>query len=181
MRRTLTAFAAAALFAAPAFATDWVVDTEASTVGFEVTAFGSGFTGAFQDFSAEITLDPENLDAARIDATVRTGSAELSNAQYASNMQSGAGLDVESHPEARFVSEDIRATDSGYEAVGTLTIKGQSQPLTLPFTLEIDGDRAVADGSFTIERAKFGVGGSSWSDVGPRVTVNLHIEADRAG
>ncbi|MFW6413571.1 MAG: YceI family protein [Oceanicaulis sp.] len=181
MRRTLAALAAAAIFAAPAFATDWTVDAAASTVEFEATAFGSAFTGAFQDFSAEITLDPDNLEAARIDAVVRTGSAELSNAQYSSNMKSASGLAVESHPEARFVSDDVRTTGDGYEAVGTLTIKGQSQPLTLPFTLKIDGDRAVADGSFTIDRSNFGVGGSSWSDVGPSVTINLHIEADRAG
>ncbi|MFW5661776.1 MAG: YceI family protein [Oceanicaulis sp.] len=180
MRRLALASTLAAFMAAPAFAQDWTLDQAASRVAFEATAFGSPFTGAFEDFSADITLDPDNLDAARIEAVVRAGSAELSNAQYASNMNGGDGLAVEQHPEARFVSDDIRAAGDGYEAVGTLTVKGRSQPLTLPFTLEIDDDRAVANGSFTIDRAEFGVGSGSWSDVGPSVTVTVHVEADRA-
>lgn len=184
MRRPMLAAAlivSHALFTAPAFAQDWALDSSKSTVEFEARAFGDPLTGSFERFSADIRLDPDDLASARIDASVDTSSATLSNDRYRSNLSGGDGLAVEAHPEARFVSEDIRATDDGYEAVGELTIKGASRPLTLPFTLSIDGDRAVAQGAFTIDRSSFGVGSGSWGDVGPSVTVTLHIEADRAG
>ncbi|MGJ3232229.1 MAG: YceI family protein [Oceanicaulis sp.] len=180
MRRTLTALALAALTAAPGLAQDWALDRDASTVGFEARAFNSPLTGEFEQFSADITLDPADLSNARIEAVVDTSSFALSNSQYRQSLASGDGLAIEAHPQARFVSEDIRATDAGYEAVGELTIKSETRPLTLPFTLTIDGDRAVADGSFTLDRANFGVGSGGWSDVGPSVTVTVHIEADRA-
>lgn len=178
MRRTFTALALLAVTAAPALGQDWALDRAASTVGFEASAFNAPLTGEFETFSAQITLDPDNLAAARIEASVDTASVALSNSQYRSSLAGSDGLAFETHPHARFVSEDIRATETGYEAVGALTLKGETQPLTLPFTLQIEGDRAVADAAFTIDRSSFGVGAGGWSDVGPSVTVTLHIEAD---
>lgn len=180
MRLTVLAACAAALIASPAFPQDWAMDREASSVGFEATAFNSPLTGTFETFSVQIRLDPADLSDARIEAVVDTSSFALSDSQYRSNLTGGSGLAVEAHPEARFVSEDIRAVDGGYEAVGALTIKGETNPITLPFTLEIDGDRAVANGVFTLARSAFGVGGGDWGDVGPSVSVAVHIEADRA-
>jgi polyisoprenoid-binding protein YceI len=180
MRRTLTALAAAAALTAPSFASDWLVDRDASSVEFETTVFGGATRGAFDDFSAEITLDPDSLSSARIDAVVGTASGSMANNDYQSALTGGQGLAPEDHPEARFISDDIRAVDGGYEAHGALTIKGVEVELVLPFTLTIDGDRATAEGSFTVDRGAFGVGGSGWGDVGAEVTVILHIEADLA-
>lgn len=180
MRRTLTALTAAAFMAAPSFASDWLIDEAASTVEFETTVFGGTTSGSFDDFGADITLDPEDLSTARIEAVVRTASGAMGNHDYQSALTGGQGLDPADHPEARFVSEDIRAVDGGYEAHGALTIKGVELELVLPFTLAINGDRAIADGSFVVDRETFGVGGSGWGDVGSEVEVILHIEADRA-
>jgi cytochrome b561 len=179
MRRLIIALTAACLVAAPAFASDWRLDREASTVEFETTVFGGATRGVFEDFDASITLDPQDLSNARIDAVVRTASGSMGNSDYQSALIGGQGLDPDDHPEARFVSEDIRTVDGGYEAHGTLTIKDVSIDLVLPFTLVIDGDRAVADGAFTVDRETFGVGGSGWGDVGSEVEVIVHIEADR--
>ena len=179
MRRILTALAAAALLTGPVFASDWRIDHGASSVEFETTVFGGTTTGRFDDFDAQIILDPDDLEAARIEAVVGTASGEMGNSDYQSALIGGQGLDPEDHPEARFVSEDVRAVEAGYEAHGTLTVKGVETELVLPFTLEIDGDRAVADGRFTVNRNTFGVGGSGWGDVGAEVEVILHIEADR--
>lgn len=177
MKTLLTAVSALAL-AAPAFAQDWALDREASSVEFDVTVFGNTSTGAFEAFSADITLDPEDLENARIDATVATGSAELSNADYRSALNGADGLNPDEHPEARFESDQIVETEDGYEARGTLTIRGQAREAVLPFTLEIEGDRAVADGELEIVWEDYGLGGSGWGDVGDTVTVRVHVEAD---
>ena len=180
MRRLVLALAAAALSAAPAFANDWTLDRSASSVGFETTVFGAATRGSFEEFSAEITLDPDNLAAARIDAIVLTTSGEMSSGDYESALKSNQGLASASSPEARFTSDDIRAVEGGYEAHGVLTIKDVDFDLVLPFTLEIDGERAIADARFTVDRNTFNVGGSGWGDVGAQVAIILHIEADPA-
>ncbi|PWE17597.1 polyisoprenoid-binding protein [Marinicauda salina] len=181
MLRLLATACLAAVLAAPmALAQDWLVDPEASSVTFEATAFNSPVTGEFADFGAEIRLDPDDLSDARIDAVVRTGSARMSNDNYQAAVTGAGGLNPGDHPAARFLSTDVTRSGDGYEARGDLTINGRTREVALPFTLDITGSRAVAEGAFAIDRGDFGVGGPDWSDVDQQVTIRLHIEAEAA-
>lgn len=173
-------FPALALVAAPAAAQTWQVDHDASSVRFETTVSGGGVSGEFSDWSAEIVLDPDNLEAASIDARVLTSSGTTGNGQMDSTMLSDSGLNPSTYEAATFVSNDIRATEDGYEAHGTLAMAGTARDIVLPFSLEIDGDRAVADARYTLARTDYGVGSSSWGSAAAEVTLVLHIEADAA-
>ena len=174
------AFMSPLLLATPAMAQDWIVDHDASSVGFRTEAFGGSVEGGFSEWQAQITLDPDNLDRARISATVETASGDTGNGEINRSMLSTSGLAPETHAEARFVSEDIRVTQDGYAAHGTLTIKDTARDAVLPFTLDIAEGRAVADASLEIARTDFGVGRSNWGDTAARVTIMIHIEADAA-
>lgn len=178
MIRTLLASAALTIISAGAFAQDWSVDAEASSVAFEVAVFGQLAGGAFEDFDAEITLDPDDLEAARISAAVSTVSGGMGNRDFQTALRSSDGLDPGAHPEAVFVSEDIRRAGDGYEAHGALTIRGETTDIVLPFTLEIENGRAVAAGEVAVDRSAFGIGGSGWGDVADEVVIRVHIEAD---
>ncbi|WP_323762503.1 YceI family protein [Maricaulis sp.] len=180
LRTSLIALSALTVLTVPAQAQDWSVDHDASSVAFETTVSGGTVTGAFDTWTAAITLDPANLDAARIEASVTTASGSTGNRQMDDSMLSNAGLNPIDHQTARFVSDDIRATDTGYEAHGVMTIRGTERELVMPFTLDIADGRAVADASFVIARTEFGVGGSSWGSAAADVTLQLHIEADAA-
>jgi polyisoprenoid-binding protein YceI len=176
----LSPLVALAALTAPALAQDWTVDHDASSVGFETTVSGGAVSGGFETWTADITLDPDNLEAASIDAAVTTASGSTGNRQMDDSMLSNAGLNPTDFETARFVSDDIRATETGYEAHGTMTMRGSEQPVVMPFTLAIADGRAVADSRFVIARADFGVGGSSWGSAAAEVTLVLHIEADAA-
>ena len=180
LRTALLALASSAALSLPATAQDWSVDHDASSVGFETTVSGGAVSGAFDTWSAAITLDPANLDEARIEASVTTASGSTGNRQMDDSMLSNSGLNPVDYETARFVSEDIRATDTGYEAHGIMTMRGSEQEMVMPFTLEIADGRAVADSRFTIARADFGVGGSSWGSAAAEVTLVIHVEADAA-
>ncbi len=182
MRRfsLIAPLAAALALGAPALAQDWVLDEDASQIRFETQAFGSTVEGGFEDFSAEITLDPDNLDAARIHAVVQTGSAIIGNSDYRETLRGRAGLNVSGFPEAVFDSSSITREGETYRADGMLTIKGEDNPAVLTFTLEITGDRAVANGEMTVMSRSFGVGANDWDGAGEEVTLQLHIEADAA-
>jgi len=180
MLRSALVLPAALLVAAPAAAQTWQVDHDDSTVGFETTVSGGAVTGEFADWSAQILLDPDNLETASIDARVLTSSGTTGNGQMDSSMLSSSGLNPSEYEAATFRSEDIRATDAGYEAHGTLAMAGTEQDIVLPFTLDIDGERAVADSRYTLARADYGVGSSSWGSAAAEVTLVLHIEANAA-
>jgi polyisoprenoid-binding protein YceI len=180
LRTTLIALTALAALTVPAMAQDWTIDPDASSVVFETTVSGGSVSGEFDSWTAEITLDPADLDAARIVASVTTASGSTGNRQMDDSMLSNAGLNPTDYETASFVSDDIRATDTGYEAHGVMTIRGTERELVLPFTLDIADGWAVADASFVIVRSEFGVGGSSWGSAAAEVSMVLHIEADAA-
>lgn len=178
IRSTLVASFLALTGTMPLSAQDWAIDADASSVRAETRVFGQAVTADFAEFSAEIRFDPEALENARISARVSTGTGSIPNREYQSALTSRDGLDPQGHEEALFVSDEVVATDEGYEARGLLTIKGEARPAVLPFTVEIHEGRAVAHGTLDVIRADFGVGGSSWAEVAPTVTLHLHIEAD---
>ena len=91
-------------------------------------------------------------------------------------------FDVATHKTALFEAEILPAA-SGYEAKGTLTLRGQSQPVSLPFTLTIAGTTATMQGSTTLDRRAFGMGAgyADESSVGFPVQVTVSLTAERKG
>ncbi len=183
MKTVLSAFAAAAALTAASSAQQaWTLDPAASEIGFSIAVFGNAVEGRFENAEARIVFDPEDLSGASIDAVVRTESGAVEGeSEYQDAMEGSAGLHPAAHPEARFVSDTIRAAGASYEAEGVLTIKGAERPVTLPFTVEIDGGVARAQAELVIDRTDFGVHSSSWSNVAETVTIRLDLVANAAG
>ena len=66
-------------------------------------------------------------------------------------------FDQATYPTATFEGE-IEKTADGYKAIGPLTIRDQSVPITLPFELTLDGDKASMRGQTTVNRLDFNIG-----------------------
>ncbi len=180
----IAVLAAGLAFALPvsgAWAADsWETNPETSTIAFTGTQMGASFDGTFKAFSADISFSPDDLAGSRIAVTIAMDSAYTGSADRDSQMAKADWFDVDAFPEGTFVAETITADGDGYLADGTLTLRGESLPVSLPFTVAIDGDTAVADGQVTIDRTKWGVGQGEWASgegVGKEVTITVHVEA----
>jgi len=172
--------------AVPAMAADYKVDTQKSSIRFSGEHAETPFKGAFEEWQASISFDPEKLETSKLDVTIDTKSAKTGNAMYDGTLPSEDWFDVEAYPHARFVSESIeRAKDGSYNAKGTLTIRDVTKPFTLPFTLkDVDatGKKAEANAAFKINRLSFDLGKESdgsadW--VSRDIDVRLYIVAVR--
>jgi len=181
---TLTAvflFASAAAQDVPGEAQAWTVDYDKSAVTFTGEASGDAFDGEFETFQAEIRFDPDNLEGSAINASVVVTSINSGDNSRDSEALSDNWLNPSIQPEARFTSTDIRATADGYEAVGSLSVKGEAREFTLPFTVEIEGDTAIASSSFGFQRRQWNVGGGDFDDsVSDSISVAIDITATRA-
>jgi polyisoprenoid-binding protein YceI len=179
MRISPAAFAAL-LAVSPACATAWNVDHAHSKLGFVVQWSGQPFTATFKTWNAKIDFDPANLAASKADVTIDMTSAVSGEDELDQNLPGAQGFDAAKFPTARFVTKNFRGTGKDrYEAVGDLTIRGTTRPVTLPFSLTMQGDTAHMKGEATIARTDFGVGsGSAWEGETPvahavKVTVDL--------
>jgi cytochrome b561 len=180
---------AAAAQAAPAPAEtaappQWRVDYAASAIRYSGVHIGAPFEGAFSRWRADIRFDPDNLEASRVSVIIETASASDGDTLHDETLPGREWFDVANHAQARFeASRFSRRADGGYEARGTLTLKGQALPVTLPFTLAISGERAVMDGALEIDRGEADLGQGSDPDgefVSRTIGVSVHVEARRA-
>jgi polyisoprenoid-binding protein YceI len=156
-----------ALAAPPAaHAADWSVDAAQSSLRFAGVSQGESFEGSFARFTPAIRFDPAALPGSRFDVTIDLASADTRNEERDSTLVTSDFFDVEKFPQATFVAEDfVAGADGGFEARGTLSLRGVSKPVTLSFTWTPIEGGARLDGSATLDRIAFGVGaGDDWSD-----------------
>jgi polyisoprenoid-binding protein YceI len=165
----------------------WTVDRGASAITFgydyEGDSGATHFNGRFTNWSADIRFDPNNLDASSVVVRIQTGSASTGVPDHDNALPTAAWFNVAAFPTAEVRSTSISARGPGrYEARGTLTIRGQSRPVTLPFTLTINGAHASVSGSTHIGRRDFGIGAGEDGDdlISRNVDISVRVEATRA-
>lgn len=97
---------------------------------YEVFRFGA--------VAGELTWDPANAAANRLNITVQTASIQTPVDGFATELQGQRFLNAQQFPTATFVSTAFRRTDANHGQIdGTLTIKGVAKPVT--FEVEIVG------------------------------------------
>ncbi|MFM7655749.1 MAG: cytochrome b/b6 domain-containing protein [Paracoccaceae bacterium] len=157
---------------------NWQV--ESGTLGFQVQQMGAPVEGRFANWSAEITFDDTVTSgpAGRVVVLIDIGSLALGS--VSEQAKGPEFFDQANHPTARFEA-DLIAVPSGHVAQGVLALRGIEQPITLPFTLEIAGDKASMTGRVTLDRRDFGIGAGYGDEatVGFAVDVAVTLSAAR--
>lgn len=186
MIRLLTiGMALALLTAGPAFAAQhWKVDSAKSKLGFTVSWGGQPFNGVFRSWTADIDFDPADIAHARAVVTVNIASESSGDAETDDGVKGEQGLAASQFPTAVFRATNFsRRSGNAYVAQGTLSLKGISRPITLPFNLTIAGNRAHMIGKAQVIRTDFHVGAGEWEKPEPvahDVTVNVDLTATKA-
>ena len=153
----------------------WTVTDGALTIA--IVQMGSEVKGSFKDWTATIHYDET---AKTGDVTVTIPISGLDLGATTSQALGADFFDAATHPAATFTGT-IAETDGHLAATGTLDLKGVTLPLTLPFTLRLNGDTATVDGSTTVDRRDFGIG-SAYKDektVGFQVRIDVALIAQR--
>ena len=101
--------AAGLVLCASAFAADWTVVPETSSVGFTGSQQGTRFNGRFQTFTAQIALDAANPTAGRIAGSVQLQSVNTRDADRDAALLDKDWFNAKEFPEARFESQTISA------------------------------------------------------------------------
>lgn len=178
MKRFLLALAMVGFAIPVQAAQEWVVDAARSTLSFTAQMGEEKFTGHFKKFDSVIRFSTDDLAHSSIATTVAVASAATGAPDRDSALPESPWFDNTKFPEAHFVTQSIKATGpNAYVADATLTLKGVSKPVTLPFTLAVENGKTHATGSVTIQRQDFGVGqGEFASDAWVKFPVTVAID-----
>ena len=169
-------------FTSTALSTEWIVDKEKSTLEYQLKVQNNDVKGNFNAFDATINLDPENPSEGSIEVVVDTTTITTGNPQGDSLVQGAKWLAIADYAQAVFKSTSISKSGDAYIAEGDLTIRETKLPVTLSFSLSVEGDTTTAAGTAELDRTTFGVGPNSSSSlpVGEAVQIIFAIEASKA-
>jgi len=151
----------------------------------------AGFSDALGTVSGStgvLLFDPDDWSSARLEVRVPLARLDLGDAKWNAAALANNLLDGDDHPEARFVSTEVRASDANHALVcGNLTLSGVTRPLCLDVTLNalkrypLPPFRRTAgfSATATLSRSEFGVDG--WKSlIGDEVELRIEAEAVRA-
>lgn len=142
------------------------IDTARSELTATFRQMNVPIEGRFRSFRGTVAFDPARPDAAAARLEVSTASFGIGAPEYDGEIRGKAWLDAAAHPQARFVSQSVRAAGGDrYVAQGTLDLKGRSVPIQVPFTVRTQEGRRIFEGAFPISRKAFGIGDPAWDDV----------------
>lgn len=152
----------------PALATlsgSYTLDPAHTRVGFGARhAMITKVPGAFDEFSGTVVLDGANPANSTATVVVKTASINTRNAQRDAHLRSNDFLAIDDYPEITFASTGTRQiSDTEFELIGDLTIKGVTRSVTVPFTYEgfaqdpYGNLRVGFEGVATISRKDYGI------------------------
>lgn len=122
--------------------------------------------GTFQSFSGQVAYDAANVAASSAEIVVDTGSFDLGDEEYNAEVRKKEWFDAATYKTATFKSTSIKPLGADrFEAEGTLTLKGRSQPAKATVTVKPEGSAQRFDGEVTVSRAAYAIGDAEWNDV----------------
>ena len=168
----------------------YTIDPAHTPIGFVARhAMVTKVRGAFNEFEGSVVLDGDNPANSTAKVTIKAESIDTRNAQRDEHLRNNDFLDVASYPEITFVSTGVRQTgETEFELTGDLTIKGVTNPVTIPFSYEGSATdpfgnlRVGFEGSVTINRKDYGVTWNAALETGgvlvsDKITLEFEISA----
>ena len=168
----------------------YTLDPAHTRIGFVARhAMVTKVRGAFNEFEGTATLDGANPANSSAQVTISTASIDTRNAQRDGHLRSNDFLAMDEYPQITFVSTGARQVDeSTFELTGDLTIKGVTNPITIPFSFEgaakdpFGNLRVGFEGAVTINRKDYGITWNAALETGgvlvsDKVTLEFEISA----
>lgn len=147
------------------------VSSAATGATFEIVAdasklefIGSKVTGkhegGFKLLTGTARLAGDAIDGGSVEVTIDAKSVYADADGLTKHLQNDDFFDVANHPEAKFVSTEIKTGGSdgaSHTVTGNLTLRGQTKSITFPATIAKKGDDITVVAEFSINRREFGI------------------------
>lgn len=145
--KTLLLSATLATFATAATAEIYKFDPGHTEINFYYNHAGlSEQHGQWKVIGGEVDFDPENIAATKVTVTIDPASIDTGVTTLDDHLKSGDFFDVENFPEITFISTAVEQTgDNTINLTGDLTIKDNTKPITMAFTLNHNGTHPLGE------------------------------------
>ena len=130
---------------------DYIIKFRFGKYTFGVDSMPAPNYGTIKGLKASISFDQDNLEKAKIIASIDAKSIETGESLKNSSATGPDVLIADKFPLVTFESTSITKINNHYEATGNLTIKNISKEIKFPF----DFEKEIFNGGFTINTKDF--------------------------
>ena len=170
--RFLIGLTAVAIGAA-AFAADYKLTGENTTIEWTGTKKDGKHTGGFKTLSGTLTWDGDPAKA-KIDVSIETDSIHSDNDGLTTHLKGKDFFDVKTNPTSTFKATKVEKDGEKFKVTGDFTLNGKTKSITFPATVtEKDGTLNLS-AEFKINRTDYGMSygaGKIDDDVALKVNV----------
>jgi cytochrome b561/polyisoprenoid-binding protein YceI len=167
--------------AAPTLAdveSEWSVTD--GTLGITIGQMGAQVSGSFATWTADISFDETVTEGVAGQVGVEIAITSLTLGSVTAQAMGADYFASDTYPTARFDAQ-ILAGKTGYVAEGTLSLRGVEQPVSMPFSLQVDDNTAQMQGRVVLDRRNYEIG-AAMTDEGQlafEVAVSVDLTAQR--
>jgi polyisoprenoid-binding protein YceI len=168
----------------------YTLDPAHTRIGFVARhAMVTKVRGAFNEFEGSAVIDGANPANSHVEVTINAASIDTRSAQRDEHLRSNDFLAMQEYPQITFASTGVRPVDdTTFEVTGDLTIKGVTNPITIPFSFEgaakdpFGNQRVGFEGAVTINRKDYGITWNATLETGgvlvsDKVTLEFEVSA----
>jgi polyisoprenoid-binding protein YceI len=147
-----------------------------SAITFEIKNMGINTSGSISGLQAKVSFTPANLNSSTVEASVEVNTINTDNSSRDEHLRSEVFFDVAHYPKILLKSVAFKHKGgSNYVGTFTLTIKGKSKQVEMPFIFIDKENTGEFKGIFKINRLDFGIGSESMI-LSNEVTIHIDCE-----
>ena len=155
------------------------IQPEASEVAFHATSRLMNADGRFSRFAGDVTVDPADLNTARVTVRVEVASLDTGITMRDRHLRSEDFFHVEKFPAITFESLRVEGAGRRLLVVGRLTLRGVTREVRVPVDVSVAGNRLEARGQFDVKRTDHRmIYDSTMNPIGDRVRIEFAFRAE---
>ena len=134
------------------------IDTARSEIKWKAAKVTRAHDGGFRMYDGTVSVAGDEVKA--VNLQIDTRSIWTDTERLTGHLKSADFFDVEQYPSASFVADQIVPTDSAgatHLVTGNLTMHGQTNSVTFPATITMEGGTVHAVADFIIDRTRWGI------------------------
>jgi polyisoprenoid-binding protein YceI len=167
----------------------YTLDAAKSSFEFAFLQAGATNKGRYPKFAVNFTFVDDSLAASKLDVTVDMAALDTADQERDDTLRGPDLFNVAKFPQAHFSATQIaKIAAGGYDAAGTLTLRGVTRPQHVSFTLRSATEQGrqvlYMTGKALIKRLDYGVGQGDWKStewVGNDVKLTFTLRLVTAG
>jgi len=151
------------------FGQQWKIGSD-----YKISFASAEVSGIFKELTGTITFDPASLNTSKLELKIKVESISTGNGMMNNHAKGEDWFNTEKFSYITFVTSKIEKSESGYNAIGKLEIKGVKKEITIPITFVKKGGKGTFVAKFAVDRTDYGVG-KKGNDVSETLKITATI------